>query len=484
MTENEFGFLKNLNVLIIDDHQNIRLSLRYALELHDAQITEAECFAEGLEKIEQSIAQGSTFDVILMDIRLPDGSGLDLLKKVEEKGLSNKVIMITGEATLQEAFNATNMGSFDFIEKPFTPERIISSLRKCVEFNSIIHDNIKLKEQLSQPKSILGNSDSICAVQALIDRVAPTLGRVLIVGESGTGKELVAKSIHQKSKRQSKPLIKINCAAIPESLIESELFGHIKGAFTGAIKDRKGVFERADGGTLFLDEVGELSLGVQAKLLRILQSGEFSPVGSDETRKVDVRVIAATNRSLEDMIKSNDFREDLYYRLNVVNIYVPPLRERRDDIEYLSEAFLIEACKEHSLGHRAFSAGAMKKMMEYRWPGNIRELKNSVERMCILADSEEIEHFDKEGSQTQMPSRAKNVQELASDAKNLESFAFTCEKLSWHDFQQQSQNAYVRYVLAKSDGNVTEAAKLLDLERAYLHRLMKKLGIQRDNTFR
>jgi DNA-binding NtrC family response regulator len=283
------------------------------------------------------------FDLILLDIRLPDGNGLTLLDELKSVGVANHAVVISGEGATQEAFKATNIGAFDFIEKPFTPERVLVSARRCIEFNRIEQANADLSKS-AKSAELIGENQKIKDVLAVVAKVGPTSGRVLITGESGTGKELIARAIHRASQRASKPMIKVNCAAIPKNLMESELFGHEKGAFTGAIKTRHGVFERADGGTLFLDEVGELDVDVQAKLLRVLQNGEFIRVGGDKTIGSDVRVICATNRDLKQMVQANEFREDLFYRLNVVSIHSPALRDRQSDIPTLSKVFLQECC--------------------------------------------------------------------------------------------------------------------------------------------
>ena len=384
--------LQNTRILIVDDHRNIRISLRLTLEEEGAIITEADTYSNGLRKItDPENPDVIPFDIMLFDIRLPDGTGLDLLKKVADVNAASQVIMISGEGTMSEAFQATQNGAFDFVEKPFTSERILVSVGRCLSFNRIQVENRTLTKTALRGQEILGNHSSMDELRSSISRVAPTNGRVLIRGESGTGKELVAKAIHRESSRKSAPLIKVNCAAIPHSLVESELFGHEKGSFTGAVKARKGVFEQAHHGTLFLDEIGELSLDVQAKLLRVLQNGEMTRVGGEKIIKVDVRLLAATHRDLEAMVEAAEFREDLFYRLNVLSLTVPPLRNRGEDISLLANNFLEEACLEHSVGFRVFNTECLKQISEYNWPGNIRELKNIVERSAILSETQTIE---------------------------------------------------------------------------------------------
>lgn len=499
---NRSELIRNRNLLVVDDHRNIRVSLRLTLEGEGARIFEAETFRDALVKLAPMLQRGATggggdaevpFDCVLLDIRLPDGSGLDLLQKLSDVGLASRVIMISGEGTVVEAFKATQMGAFDYIEKPFGEERLIVSVARCLDFNRIRSDKERL-EQLAAIREIQGEHPKIQEVLKLIQRIAPTNSRVLITGESGTGKELVARAIHRESTRSDKPLIKVNCAAIPHSLIESELFGHEKGAFTGATKLRKGVFERADGGTLFLDEIGELTLDVQAKLLRALQNGEIQRVGGEKVITVDVRLLGATNRDLADMVQAGEFREDLFYRLNVVTLQLPPLRERPSDIRKLATLFLAQAVQEHSLGEKQFGATALAQLEAYQWPGNIRELKNIVERSAILSEESVIEAIDElspampalaagggapESEGRVPPVAAAPALARAADVTASE-FAFATPLISWQDFHEAAGRAYLKFVLRKAGANVSEAARLLCLERAYLHRLMKKLGIQRD----
>lgn len=486
--------IKNRRILIIDDHRNIRVSLKMTLEGEGAEVSLAESVQQAREQLGQLPSKLCSFECILLDIRLPDGSGLELLKSLSEAGLASRVIMISGEGTVSDAFRATQMGAFDYIEKPFGEERIIVSVARCLDFNRLTLDKEKL-QQIVNGQELIGEHPKIAELHKLIRRVAPTNGRVLIVGESGTGKELVARAIHRESSRSDKALIKVNCAAIPASLIESELFGHEKGAFTGAIKTRLGVFERAHGGTLFLDEIGELPLEVQAKLLRALQNGEIQRVGGEKIIQVDVRLLAATNRHLQEMVEAGEFREDLYYRLNVLTLTLPPLRERRSDIRLLAQLFLAEACEEHALGERSLAETAYSQLEAYHWPGNIRELKNRIERTAILSEDKTIEFIDdltgptsprlssEHGdtpphTMTNDPGKVQAAQ--APEEAPRGEFAFACNLESWQEFHEHAGRAYLKYTLRKAGGNISEAARLLCLERAYLHRLMKKLGVQRD----
>ncbi len=472
------GSMKGCRILIVDDHRNIRISVKMILEGEGANVNEAETLSSARAHIGPALKDSNhmPYDLVLLDIRLPDGSGLDLLWDIQAAGMAHRVIVISGEGTTQEAFRATQMGAFDFVEKPFTPEKILVTAKRCLEFNQMELTNKDLTKQ-ARTRELIGEHAKIKEILGLIEKVAPTNGRVLITGESGTGKELIARAVHRLSPRNKENMIKVNCAAIPKNLMESELFGHEKGAFTGAVKARQGVFERADGGTLFLDEIGELDLDVQAKLLRVLQNGEFMRVGGEKTLKTDVRIICATNRDLKQMSADGDFREDLYYRLNVVTIYSPPLRERASDIPDLSQAFLEECCEEHSLGKKQFSQRAIDQLKAYSWPGNVRELRNVIERTAILSTDELIDSIDNLTDTTTIASKSPHIAVSATgDAiLNLE-----IKPSSWEQFHDMTGREYLRFILRKTQGNVSEAARILELERAYLHRLMKKLGISRD----
>lgn len=485
--------IRGRRIMVIDDHRNIRVSLRLTLESEGGKIFEAENVRSAMEKLGHLDrgAKEFQYDCVLLDIRMPDGSGLDVLKALSDAGLAARVIMISGEGSVTDAFKATQMGAFDYIEKPFGEERIIVTVARCLAFNQIQIDKEKLQKQVDKNREMLGNHPRILDVMKLVRRVAPTNGRVLITGESGTGKELVARAIHRESSRSDKPMIKVNCAAIAHSLIESELFGHEKGSFTGALKQRQGMFERADGGTLFLDEIGELSLDVQAKLLRALQNGEIQRVGGEKVINVDVRLLAATNRNLKEMTETGEFREDLYYRLNVVTLDLPALRERRSDIHILAEHFLTDAVQEHSLGERTFSPQAIAQLEAYDWPGNIRELRNLVERTAILSEETGIESIEdlpsaKVGVSNEFEASAihqgsaKDPGDQTLGSNVAGEFAFGCNMASWQDFHEAAGRSYLKFILRRAGGNVSEAARLLCLERAYLHRLMKKLGVQRD----
>jgi two-component system, NtrC family, nitrogen regulation response regulator NtrX len=473
--------MTGLRVLIIDDHRNIRLSLRMILESEGALVTESEhlASARGHLKLDQLPAQNLPFDLVLLDIRLPDGSGLDLLKQMAALNVASQVIVISGEGTMQEAFNATQMGAFDFVEKPFTPERILVSSQRCIDFNQLERRNAALVKQ-SKSNEILGEHVKIKEMLAMIAKVGPTNGRVLITGESGTGKELIARGLHRASLRSAKPMIKVNCAAIPKNLMESELFGHEKGSFTGALKTRIGVFERSDGGTLFLDEIGELDLDVQAKLLRVLQNGDFTRVGGEKALSTDVRIICATNRDLKQMSAAGKFREDLFYRLNVITINSIPLRDHPSDISLLSREFLNECNEEHSLGGKVFSDRALSQLNAYSWPGNVRELQNIIERTAILSSDSIIERIEGLESADAVGGHNSFTLEAENATIDGDRLKFDLGIGSWENFHDHVGREFVKFILKQTNGNVSEAARILDLERAYLHRLMKKLGLHRD----
>jgi two-component system nitrogen regulation response regulator NtrX len=485
--------LSGARILIVDDHRNIRLSLKMILEGEGAIVSEAESLAAARSSLNFKGPKSATtfepisFDLVLLDIRLPDGSGIDILNELKARSLARKVIIITGEGTSAEAYRATQLGAFDYIEKPFTPERVLVSLRRAYEFDKLSSN------PASNNWEMIGRHPKVIELQELIQRVGPTSGRVLITGESGTGKELVARALHKLSSRADKVMLKVNCAAIPHGLMESELFGHEKGAFTGAVKQRQGVFERADGGTLFLDEIGELEIDVQAKLLRVLQNGEFQRVGGEKVLTSDLRLIAATNKDLKASVSKGEFREDLFYRLNVVSINTAPLRDRASDIPLLAETFLKQALEEHALGEKMLSDAAMKQLIAYNWPGNVRELRNTLERAAILSDASVIEHFeDLENSKTlkssspfpltstSTPPTSPSASDGASEQDRLKIEVST---MSWEDFHEFSDREFLRFILKQTKGNVSEASRVLQLERAYLHRLLKKLGIQRDVQF-
>ncbi len=372
-------------ILIIDDERAIRRALKEILEFENFQVDEAENGVEGVEK-----ATNTLYDIIFCDIKMPQMDGMEVLHALAEAKVEAPVIMISGHASIENAVDAIKKGAFDFIEKPLDLNRILVTVRNAKERVVLVEETKQLKTVVKKFKgsSIIGETDGIIKIKEMIEKVAPSDARVLITGGNGTGKELVARSLHDFSNRKKMPFIEVNCAAIPGELIESELFGHEKGAFTSAVKDKKGKFELASGGTLFLDEIGDMSLSAQAKVLRALQENVIQRVGSERDIKIDARVVAATNKDLRKEIAEGRFREDLYHRLAVILIHVPSLNDRRDDIPLLAEHFLTHVCSDHGIARKSFSAEALESLKQTDWTGNIRELRNIVERLVILCDHE------------------------------------------------------------------------------------------------
>jgi two-component system, NtrC family, nitrogen regulation response regulator NtrX len=443
------------SILIVDDESGIRESLA-ALLREEGYNTEA--VASGEECLER-VATGG-FDLILLDVWLTGIDGLETLERVQSRDNAPIVVMISGHGSIETAVRATKLGAFDFIEKPLSLDKIVVVVRNALEFLRLEEENRRLRAELEERYQILGASVPMKALRQQIALTAPTNGRVLIYGESGTGKELVARALHANSPRRSMPFVEVNCAAIPEELIESEMFGHRKGSFTGASEDKTGKFQQADGGTLFLDEVGDMSLKTQSKVLRVLEEQRVEPLGSNRPVTVDVRVIAATNKRLEDEIGRNAFREDLFYRLNVIPFYVPALRERIEDISVLAAHFLGEFCEAYGKKPKEFTSSTMEVLLAYPWPGNVRELRNLVERLVIMCPSLRIEphHLPPE----LFRGAAKSPQRP-------------------YDSLQEARTAYERdFVLRKleeSRWNMTKAAAALGLERSHLYRKMRSLGI-------
>lgn len=372
-----------MQILLIDDERAIRRALREILEFENCQVQEAESGVQALQLLEQS-----NFDLIFSDIKMPHMDGIELLEQIKKKNLETPVVMISGHGNVETAVGAIKLGAFDFIEKPLDLNRILVLLRQVKDRNHLVEQTVQLKQVVKKIKGthIIGQTPAIQEITAMIDKVAPSDARVLITGANGTGKELVARSLHELSNRNKAPFIEVNCAAIPAELIESELFGHEKGAFTSAVKDRKGKFELASGGTLFLDEIGDMSLAAQAKVLRALQENLIQRVGGEKDIKVDCRVLAATNKDLQLEIKEGRFREDLFHRLAVILIHVPSLNERREDIPMLTEHFLQLICQDHGIPKKSIDAAAIEALQALNWTGNIRELRNIIERLVILCD--------------------------------------------------------------------------------------------------
>lgn len=370
-------------ILVIDDEQSIRNTLREILEYEQYEVDEAKDGEEGIKKL-----LSEHYDLTLCDIKMPKMDGLEVLDRAMEAGIESQFIMISAHATIETAVDATKKGAFDFIEKPPDLNRLLLTLRNALDKSNLVSETKTLRKKIARKYDMTGESEAINQVKEAIEKVAPTEARVLITGPNGTGKELVARWLHEKSHRSGAPLIEVNCAAIPSELIESELFGHEKGSFTSAVKQRIGKFEQANGGTLFLDEIGDMSLSAQAKVLRALQENRITRVGGDKDIKVDVRILAATNKNLKEMIAENKFREDLYHRLSVIVIKVPPLKDRKEDIPLLTDRFLEDVAGEYGTTKKSISEAAIKKLQEHSWSGNIRELRNVVERLVIMSGNE------------------------------------------------------------------------------------------------
>ncbi len=373
------------DILIIDDEKSIRTTLKEILEYEKYNVDEAEDGAAGIAKMDKK-----RYDIVLCDIKMPKMDGMEVLSKIQEKGLDSPVVMISGHGNVESAVESLKKGAFDFIQKPLDLNRILVTIRNAMDQSVLVEETKVLKRKINKQLSanIIGESDAIRKIKDMIDKVAPSDARVLITGGNGSGKELVARQLHEKSERCKAPFVEVNCAAIPSELIESELFGHEKGAFTSAIKQRKGKFEQADGGTLFLDEIGDMSASAQAKVLRALQENKISRVGGDKEIKVNVRVLAATNKDLKKEIADNNFREDLYHRLGVILIHVPSLNDRKEDIPLLSEFFLEKIAEEYGQPKKEISKKALSELQKFNWTGNIRELRNVIERLVILGGDE------------------------------------------------------------------------------------------------
>jgi two-component system, NtrC family, nitrogen regulation response regulator NtrX len=442
-------------ILVVDDERGIRETVRSVLQ--DEGFT-VETVASGEECLKT--AAEKHFSCILLDIWLPGMDGLDTLQKLKEAGNDAPVIMVSGHGNIETAVKATKLGAFDFIEKPLSLERVVVSVRNALRQHNLERVNEQLSEELQREYEMVGESVAMRALRKQIAVVAPTEGRVLISGESGTGKELVARAIHAQSRRANSPFVEVNSAAIPEELVESELFGHVKGAFTGATGAKKGKFEMADNATLFLDEIGDMSAKVQAKMLRVLEEQRFEPVGSNTPVQVDVRILAATNQVLDELIEKGDFRADLFYRLNVIPFQVPPLRQRLEDIPLLAEHFNKRFSADYVKRPKNFTADALEALQNYAWPGNVRELKNTIERVVIMKSKQKIASDD--------------LPMMSEDMPPALSFRFPSFKEATEAYQRE----FIQKKLAEADGNVSRAAELMGVDRSHLHRRIRNLGIQ------
>ncbi len=443
--------------MIIDDEPNILTTLRRALELEDYGVEVAGSGRLGLEKLEER-----DIDLVLLDVMMPELNGVEVLRQIRERHPEVFVVMMSGNATIETAVQATKLGAHDFVEKPLSSDKLLLTVQNALGYAKLSRENAKLRERARVDFRMIGSSSGMQEIFDKIGKTAPTNGRVLITGDNGTGKELVARAIHEHSKRADGAFIKLNCAAIPSELIESELFGHEKGSFTGATEQRRGKFELADGGTLFLDEVGDMNPGAQAKVLRVLQEGELERVGSSDTIRVDVRVIAATNKNLSEEIEAGRFRSDLYFRLNVVPIDLPPLASRREDIPELVKHFIGVVCEANDRRQKTVAPSAITLLMQYAWPGNVRELKNIVERLVILTGEAEV--ISEQDVHDALPS-VKPVKGGYRRGMSLKELVASAER------------DIILGALEANNHHISNTAKELQLERSHLYKKMRSLGI-------
>jgi len=463
-------------VMIVDDEKGIREALKQVLEYEEIEV---QVCASGHEAIRAY--PDFKPHLVFLDVKMEGMDGLEALKRIRALDAQAQVVMISGHGTIQTAVEATQLGAYDFLEKPLDTDRILLTLRNALQHVVLVTENVRLKQEVRAQYEIVGSSKAVRQVIGLIEKVAPTPARVLITGDNGTGKELVARAIHALSPRAAGPFIEVNCAAIPTELIESELFGHMKGSFTGAFADRAGKFELADGGTLFLDEIGDMSLSAQAKVLRALQEGVISRVGSGKALPVDVRVIAATNKDLSAEIAQGHFREDLLYRLNVVPIHVPSLRERRADVPQLVTHFCAELTKGGGLPAKEFDAAAVERLTAHDWQGNIRELKNAVERLLILASGPTVTPSDVERLVARAGAGA------GADAGRGKSAAASAgggdaawlRAATFEEFKQAAERAFLLGKLQEHDWNVSETARTLQMPRSNLYKKIERYGLAR-----
>jgi two-component system nitrogen regulation response regulator NtrX len=469
-------------ILIVDDEPNVRKTIQM---IHNNAGWEAATANGGAQAME--ILQKKTFDVVYLDLGMPERGGIDVLKDIKLHRPDQTVVILTGQATIEKAVEAIRLGAFDFLEKDAGKEKILLTSKNALEFATLAEENRQLREKIARKQDYLGTGAKARAVLEQLAKVAPTTARVLILGESGTGKELIAQAIHDRSQRAGEPFVRVNCAAIPEELIEAELFGSEKGAYTGSVGSREGKFQAADGGTIFLDEVGDMSTRVQTKVLRAIQEGEIERVGSDKTIHVDVRVIAATNKDLAAEVAGGNFREDLYFRLNVVPVHAPALRERPEDIQHLAEVFLAEYCAGNGLAPKKFESKVVELLKRYPWPGNVRELRNQVERMVIMAPGKDVTVEDCSAEiragvpPVALSRRGERVEDVE---RRLESSAaplptVTVEATTLQEARREFERNMIFQALERNDWNVSRTADELGLERTNLHKKIKQFGLTR-----
>ncbi len=453
-------------ILIVDDEQGVRAALTQLLEFEGYEVQSAANAADGIAAYQRWTPQ-----LVFLDVKMAGMDGLEALRRLRELDSKAIVVMISGHATIQTAVEATQLGAYDILEKPLDTDRILVTLRNALSHLALDEENTRLRETIESRYEIVGKSRAIRAVIDKIEKVGATPARVLITGENGTGKELVARAIHRRSPRSAGPFVEVNCAAIPGELIESELFGHLKGSFTGATADRAGKFEQAHGGTLFLDEIGDMSLAAQAKVLRVLQDGVVTRIGGAKPVSVDVRVLAATNKKLEDEITAGRFRDDLFYRLHVVPVHVPPLRERREDIPLLIAHFASLITEHEGVPPREFAPEAVARLTELDWPGNVRELRNTIERLLILAARSTV--------------TAEDVDRLVAGGNGdamAAGMGAAMQARTFDDFRQAAERTFLLAKLREYDWNVSETARGLEMPRSNLYKKMERYGLSREDA--
>lgn len=452
-----------MKILIIDDEKNIRISLTGILEDEGYEVESCGNISDAEKCLEEVDP-----DLVLLDVKLPDGNGIDLLTRIKKIMPFVPVLMISGHSSISDAVRAIKIGAFDFLEKPLSLPKVKIAVKKAIEFYDLSMKLRRFEADSLRGWRMIGKSEPMQELNALINRVAPSNAKILIQGESGTGKELIARQIHRLSTRHDKAFVKFNSAAIPRELIESELFGFEKGAFTGAVARKKGRLEEADMGTLFLDEIGDMEPAAQAKILRVIQEGEFERVGGNQTKKIDVRIIAATNRNLPEMIEKGLFREDLYYRLNVVPITSPPLRQRKSDIPLLIDHFAKEMALELAQKPKRFEGNALQLLMDYDFPGNVRELRNIIERIYLLTDREQP--------------TAEELRRLIAikDIEEKDTANFWSETIDFREKRREFERRYLEKQLGKHDGNISRTAEALGMQQGNLSRKLAELDIKRD----
>jgi len=447
------------SILIVDDEPGVRSALGGVLRDEGYDVDAVDSGEACLERLSRQ-----AYDVVVLDVWLPGMDGLQTLARMRERQIDTQVVIISGHGNIESAVRAIKMGAFDFVEKPLSLEKTVLVVRNALRQRNLEAENRALRARVDAQHTMVGDSHAMVKLREQVAMAAPTNGRVLIFGENGTGKELVARNIHQMSRRRAGPFVEVNCAAIPEDLIESELFGHVRGAFTGAVADRRGKFELAHGGTIFLDEIADMSLKTQAKVLRVLQEQIMEPVGGSNRIKVDARVLAATNKDLTGEIRAGRFREDLYFRLNVVPIFVPPLRDRQEDIPLFADHFMAVLAREYGRRPKTFESDALVALRQYPWPGNVRELRNLIERLMIMVPGDRISSRDVTFLDQGPPADDRASTQILSSAP-------------LHEARDQFERDYILRALAAQQGNISRTADMLGIERSNLYRKMRSFGI-------